>query len=348
MTIGSIIAMAAGVKSGQSPLGLLALHILVCSLCAGYAVLRQRLAEQETHTLLEVFAFSLGVVVTITWLGGLPILAYLDATVVGICALVAVGRLGCFSAGCCYGVEADIGLVYPHECGGDGKTRRFPVQLLDAAVWALLGCIGWTLVGSTPQGLTLATVLLGYGVARYALEFLRGDRRPHWRGRSLSQWLALVAVFGGGFLSQQLLGWSLGVGVLIAAGLSAWIVMSRPGARWLYPEPSLDRLDGSPKSLATKWSALRPRDIVTEHLDTYVIGGHCTRGETGEVWSLSLSSDEANCRFAEARLVLSALARRLGCEHEGATICRSIQGVYLWQEAEEARLRESRPYASSW
>jgi hypothetical protein len=329
LVCGSLVSMAAGAKSDLSPLSLLALHLLACSLCVGYALVRRKLLGKETHTLLEIIAVALMVGLVVTRAAQLPALAYLDATMVGTCVLIAIGRFGCFSVGCCYGVEADIGIVYPHECGGDGKTRRLPVQLMDAAIWTLLARVCWGLVGIVAPGMVLAVVLLGYGVSRYALEFLRGDRRPHWRGRSLSQWLSLVAIVGGGVLGQQIKSWTIGVSLLLAAGLAAWVVMARVGSRWLLPEPSLDHL-GELDSLVSDWSATRPRQIVVRQVGAYRIGGLCT--ETTEIWSLSLSASEAECTFAEARLVLGALAKRLDCVTEGATIRRSAAGVYLWQQ----------------
>src|SRR5690606_12066296 len=296
------------------------------------ALARRKIVGNETHTLLEIFAIALAVEFLLTDSSNLPTLEYLDATVAGICVLVAIGRIGCLSAGCCYGVEADVGLVYPHECGGDGKTRRLPVQLMDGIVWMLLACVCWTLVGKAEPGVALATVLLGYGVARYALEFLRGDRRPQWRGRSLSQWLSLVAILGGGILGQQIRGWDLGVAILIISGLVAWAIMARAGAKWLHPEPSLEQL-GELEALASDWSASRPRQITTVQVGPYKIGGLCTK--TGDGWSLSLSGAEGACTFAEARLVLGAPGKRLGCASAGATIRRSPRGVYLWQEGKK-------------
>lgn len=345
LVCGSIVSMAAGSESGLSPLSMLSLHFVVCALCVGYALVRRKVVGAETHTLLEILAVALAAMLSISWLSGVSTLVYLDATITGIGVLVAIGRIGCFSVGCCYGVKADIGLVYPHECGGDGRTRRFPVQLLDAAVWLLLACVGWTLVGSAAPGLPLATVLLGYGVARFAIEHLRGDRRPRWRGRSLSQWLSLVAIAGGGLLGQHIQGWSVGIGALLATGLVAWLSMARMSAKWLDPEPALERL-GELDSLVSMWSASRPRQISTARVGPYMIGGLCT--EPANVWSLSLSSNEGRCTSAEARLVLGALAERLGCGLEGATIRRSRAGVYLWQEAETTRGADPRPTTNAW
>lgn len=345
LVCGAIVGMGAGTMSGLSPVSLLSLHFVVCSLCVGYALLRRKIVGAESHTLLEIFSVAIAALFLIAWLAGLPALAYLDATITGICVFLAIGRIGCFTVGCCYGVRADIGLVYPHECGGDGKTRRFPVQLLDAAVWVLLACVCWTLVGSSTPGLPLATVLLGYGAARYSIEFLRGDRRPHWHGRTVSQWLSLIAIVGGGLLGQQIQGWSIGVGVLLAMGFSAWVLMSRVGLRWLQPEPSLEHLSEL-ESLVSAWSASRPRQITTAQVGPYIVGGLCT--ETTGVWSLSLSCTGTRCSLAEARLVLCALAERLGCEREGAMIRHSPAGVYLWQEAEKTRWADPRPYTQAW
>src|SRR5690606_2095796 len=84
LVCGSIVSMAAAAKSGLSPLSLLALHLVVCSLCVGYALARRKIVGNETHTLLEIFAIALAVEFLLTDSSNLPTLEYLDATVAGI------------------------------------------------------------------------------------------------------------------------------------------------------------------------------------------------------------------------------------------------------------------------
>lgn len=92
----------------------------------------------------------------------------------------AIGRVGCWFSGCCYGVVCDAsrGVVFP---GGDGLPH-YPTQLWEMIGDALL-CVlilvvrRWTL--RRPWA-TFALYGLTYGVLRYVLEFWRrepGDPR---------------------------------------------------------------------------------------------------------------------------------------------------------------------------
>ncbi len=89
----------------------------------------------------------------------------------------AIGRIGCFLAGCCFGIEFGKGY--------------FPVQLLEAAFLLL---IYFKL--NTYQDKKFIFVkdryLLLYSISRFALEFLRDDqvRGIYW-GVSTSQWLCV-------------------------------------------------------------------------------------------------------------------------------------------------------------
>lgn len=101
-----------------------------------------------------------------------------------------VGRVGCWFAGCCYGVPTDLGLV-----AADGMVR-FPVQLVESAcnlgLFAVLYLVAWH---SRRRDLVAPLYFIGYGIARFALEFVRGDAvRGFALGLSTSQWFALVTV----------------------------------------------------------------------------------------------------------------------------------------------------------
>lgn len=103
----------------------------------------------------------------------------------------AVGRVGCFFAGCCYGALYDgPGSVHLHGAG------RYPVQLLEAA--ALVAFAFYSMKSSSQQSRYLVPkYILFYAVARFVLEFIRGDRlRGIWFwGASTSQIVSLVVAF---------------------------------------------------------------------------------------------------------------------------------------------------------
>lgn len=95
----------------------------------------------------------------------------------------ALGRIGCFLAGCCYGIESKI----PWSIHLHGLDRH-PVQLYEAIGLAVLA---WLLEKKWNHQL-LINYLLGYGVLRWTLEWFRGDElRGLVGGQSSSQWVAL-------------------------------------------------------------------------------------------------------------------------------------------------------------
>lgn len=122
---------------------------------------------------------------------------FLDALAPIIPIFHAFGRIGCFLAGCCYGIQWNrpLGILYPVN---DVWTLRFPVQIVEAAINLLIG-IG-LFISSRRGGKSLFhKYLVCYGTTRFFLEFLRGDEiRGIWLGLSTSQWISiliLVTVF---------------------------------------------------------------------------------------------------------------------------------------------------------
>ncbi len=102
----------------------------------------------------------------------------------------AVGRIGCFFNGCCYGVAAAPGWLTVHQHG----AWRHPAQLY-AAVVALL--IFVTLLALrrrvAGEGTLFRVYLVLFGASRFALEFLR-ERTLAYAGLSLAQWVCLELV----------------------------------------------------------------------------------------------------------------------------------------------------------
>ncbi|MGM9553970.1 MAG: prolipoprotein diacylglyceryl transferase [Faecousia sp.] len=104
----------------------------------------------------------------------------------------AFGRIGCFLAGCCYGIAWKYGV---HFCT-DPEVARLPVQLIEAVLEFLI--FGILLVISKKRGTQcklLPIYLWLYAPCRFILEFFRGDEiRGFFGPLSTSQWISLLII----------------------------------------------------------------------------------------------------------------------------------------------------------
>ena len=101
------------------------------------------------------------------------------------------GRIGCFMAGCCYGVETDswLGVKFPQLA-----HAVYPTQLFEAIfLLALSGTLFYIAIKKRSV-YTLPIYLLSYGIFRFCLEFLRGDNRGELFLLSPSQWFSIIAI----------------------------------------------------------------------------------------------------------------------------------------------------------
>lgn len=139
----------------------------------------------------------------VLYLMHLPVLQYLDITIIGIAVFLAFGRLGCFSAGCCHGKPFKNGILYSHEHVKAGFTfyyeniPLFPIQLIESLFVFLMVITGTCLLllQQLQPGTFLILYTVGYGSFRFILEFFRGDaERPYWKGLSEAQWTTLLLI----------------------------------------------------------------------------------------------------------------------------------------------------------
>jgi hypothetical protein len=287
------------------------LPALSLATCLALGWVRRRLGGEETHVLLEGLLGSLAAVTGALVLAGADVLGWLDLVAAATAAGLTLGRLGCASHGCCHGVDAELGIYYPPWAIGPG--RRFPVQLLEAALWAGLALGAAPLALRGPAGAATSLVLVGYGAGRFALEALRGDPRPAWGGWSESRWLGVASVLAGLGL-DALRGWDpAAMGLLCAGGLAALaLLVSR--SRWLDTSPALP--DSSRLALQAFGEELRrtrpsPRLVSCE---APPLGAQATwvrdaRGQTRLVITLRRPD---GLSIAEARVGFATLATGLG------------------------------------
>ncbi|MCD8041080.1 MAG: prolipoprotein diacylglyceryl transferase [Clostridia bacterium] len=114
---------------------------------------------------------------------------------IGITIAHAFGRLGCFFAGCCYGVETDAWYGIKFETT---STTVVPTQLFECIFLVLLTVVMALLYFKFHFNCNFGVYCIAYGVWRFVLEFWRGDNRGTFIGSlSPSQFWCIVMVLLG-------------------------------------------------------------------------------------------------------------------------------------------------------
>ena len=165
------------------------------------------------------FGGLLGAVAAVAWFfrsRGIPVWNGGDLLAPSIALGHGIGRLGCFAAGCCYGLPTEgptavtFTDVYANSVTGVPlHTPLHPTQLYEAGTeFALFGFLLWLAPRRRFEGQLFLTWVGVYAVARFLLEFFRGDPR--------------------GFMLDGLLSTSQFLGlVLVAAAAVSWMAVRR-------------------------------------------------------------------------------------------------------------------------
>lgn len=144
----------------------------------------------------------------------IPLLPLLDCFAPALALGQMFGRLGCFSAGCCYGLPWEHGacavtFTDPHSLAPRGVPLH-PTQLYSSGSQALiLAFLLWLWPRRRYSGKIFFSYAMLHGVARVVIEQFRAD----WRGAPLFWGLTPTAVF------------ALGLALMGAVGL--WFTSRR-------------------------------------------------------------------------------------------------------------------------
>lgn len=137
---------------------------------------------------------------------GLPVLKTSDFLITGLPLGHALGRVGCFLAGCCYGRPTDMpwgvtftdphALVAPELVG----VPLHPTQLYEATGNLILFFILHKLYNKPHKnGMILLAYVSCYALMRFIIEFFRGDFRGEYiLGLSPSQLISLLTALTAG------------------------------------------------------------------------------------------------------------------------------------------------------
>jgi phosphatidylglycerol---prolipoprotein diacylglyceryl transferase len=113
-----------------------------------------------------------------------------DSFAVPVAAAVGIGRLGCFHAGCCYGMPTTMpwGMVFPNV----DYLSRHPTQLYEAGFHlSAAAMLYWLQRRGMLRGQLIKLYILSYLVYRFLTEFIRPEARLAG-GLTGYQWAASV------------------------------------------------------------------------------------------------------------------------------------------------------------
>lgn len=140
----------------------------------------------------------------------MPWLKTFDVFAPGIAIGHAIGRLGCFAAGCCWGKECDLPWAVTftnpdaHDLTGVPlHVRLHPSQLYELGTEALLfAFLYWRIGRSHKPGTIIGLYMVLSSVARFFIEFTRNHEQalPFGLPLSITQWIAIAIALAGGAL----------------------------------------------------------------------------------------------------------------------------------------------------
>ncbi|MGD0498636.1 MAG: prolipoprotein diacylglyceryl transferase [Bryobacteraceae bacterium] len=138
---------------------------------------------------------------------GLPPLATADVCAPAIALGHGIGRVGCFTAGCCWGTQCNLPWAVTFTSPVAGRTVGVPLgvplhptQLYEAfAEFLIFGILYRRIAKPHAPGAIIALYLMLYSAARFVVEFFRFHEQGNLWGGPLdtSQWISLL-LFGAG------------------------------------------------------------------------------------------------------------------------------------------------------
>ena len=105
-------------------------------------------------------------------------------------------RLGCFAAGCCYGIPHPMGIAFTRSLGAPNYIPLIPVQLFEASANLAIFAILWLYTKKERHWANVAALYaFMYAAVRFSLEFLRGDEvRGRVLGLPTSQFISAAVI----------------------------------------------------------------------------------------------------------------------------------------------------------
>lgn len=123
----------------------------------------------------------------------LPFWPMTDAASLGICVGLAMGRIGCLLGGCCFGSSCDLPWGV-HMANEPALGSLHPVQLYEFIfLMVMFAFLWWRRTKKSYEGEVTVIFIGSYAIARYILEFYRGDLI---RGFIVEPWMSTSQFIG--------------------------------------------------------------------------------------------------------------------------------------------------------
>lgn len=121
----------------------------------------------------------------------IPLVRAIDLIIPFIALGQAIGRIGCFLNGCCYGKTVEWGIYFPAH-----NDYLIPTQLF-SSLSLLIIFVVLRILQERPHrnGFILAVYLLASSFERFLIEFLRDDSKRSYFGLTIFQIISLVIFF---------------------------------------------------------------------------------------------------------------------------------------------------------
>lgn len=160
------------------------------------------------------FLLALGFAIWYMRKHALPMLLTMDVFSPGLALGHAVGRIGCFLAGCCYGTHCDLPwAVHFHDVEAYKLTSvplevpLHPTQIYESIFNFALFAMLWRFFRRAPaHGSVFAVYLVLYSTFRFCVEFVRHHDQALTAGLSNTQWISLVTLAAGIWLWLRVAG----------------------------------------------------------------------------------------------------------------------------------------------
>lgn len=129
----------------------------------------------------------------------MPLLATADVFAPGLALGHAIGRLGCFAAGCCWGTQCNRpwAVTFTSKEAHDlvGVPLNIPLhpsQLYEAfAEFAICAFLYWRIQRKHAPGAIIGQYLVLYGVVRFLVDFVRTQQQTGFGPFTNAQWISL-------------------------------------------------------------------------------------------------------------------------------------------------------------